>query len=402
MFRKNIGTILPAFLFCLLVLYIVIYPAESFKAAYDGLILWFNVVFPALLPFFICVEILIGLGIVSFLGSCFRFIMKPIFNVPGEGSFAFFMSVASGYPVGAKITTSLLQNNLCTTAEAQRMLSLCSTSGPLFIIGAVATGILGNPRLGILLAAAHYLSALTSGFLMRFWGHRKGKTSNIVLYTDARLNPIREMLEFRKKDGRPFGILMGDAVKNGINLVLMIGGFIILFSVITSILKLSGILALISKALCALMPFAQLEPQTVSGIIIGLLEMTNGIKECAALDIALVHKLMIVSFLLGFGGLSINAQVLSVVGRAKLKMGLYTFMKILQGFAAALYSYMLFGFVEAQQAFNVYDSLNVSLYVRYLNSRSLDRLGDSTLNLVLVVAAMLIFGIAMNAKRAKA
>jgi sporulation integral membrane protein YlbJ len=402
--KKDISAILLATMFCILVMYIVIFPNESFKAAHDGLLLWFNVVLPALLPFFICVEILIGLGVVSFLGSCFRGVMGPIFNIPGEGAFAFFMSIASGYPVGAKITASLLESKVCSRVEAQRMLSLCSTSGPLFIIGAVATGILSNPKLGILLASSHYLSAISSGLLMRFWGGKKvkNKISIKISSRNRAINPIKEMLEFRKKDGRPFGMLMGDAVKNGMNLNLMIGGFIILFSVITAILKTSGVLLLLSKFICMLLPFWELNPQAVSSLLIGILEVTNGIKECALVDMTLISKLMLVSFMIGFGGLSINAQVLSVIAGVKLNFGVYVVMKIFQGAAASIYTYFLFGLLGAKQAFNMFDSLNVSQYVKYLNTSFLTKIGDSTLNLSFVLALMLLFTLAMNVKRAKA
>lgn len=403
MLKKDIAAILLATLFCLLVLYIVIFPNEAFKASYDGLMLWFNVVLPALLPFFICVEILIGLGIVSFLGSCFRSIMRPIFNIPGEGAFAFFMSIASGYPVGAKITASLLENKICSNTEAQRMLSLCSTSGPLFIIGAVATGILQNPKLGLMLALAHYLSAITCGVAMRFWGAKDKKSPVYPINNHRRtVNPLKEMLEYRKKDGRSFGILMGDAVKNGMNLILLIGGFIILFSVISAILKSSGLLDLLSNLLCALLPFLHLNPQAVASVIIGMLEVTNGVKECVLVDASQISKLMLVSFMIGFGGLSINAQVLSVIAKVRLKFGLYCMMKLFQGAAAAFYTYLIFGFLGSQQVFNIYDSINVSQYVKYLNSSMFDRIGSSTFNLIFVLLFMLLITLMMNIKKVKA
>jgi len=400
--KKDLGTIFLATLFCILVMYIVIYPNESFKASYDGMMLWFNVVLPALLPFFICVEILIGLGIVSFLGSCFRSIMRPIFNIPGEGSFAFFMSIASGYPVGAKITASLYENNICNKIEAQRMLSLCSTSGPLFIIGAVATGILGNPKLGLLLALSHYSSAITAGFVMRFWSYSKQDKKALRIGSSSKINPLKEMLEFRKKDGRSFGILMGDAVKNGMNLILMIGGFIILFSVITAVLKSSGLLDSFSKTICAILPFLNLDPQAVASVIIGMLEVTNGIKECAAVSMPHVYQLMLVSFMIGFGGLSINAQVLSVIGKARLNFGLYCVMKLFQGAVAAIYTYFMYSIIGVRQVFNIYDAINVSNYVKYLNSSPLDRILNSSLNLTLVLAVMLIFAFTFSMKKAKA
>lgn len=404
MFKKNVSTVVTAAAFCILVLYIVIYPNESFKAAYDGLLLWLNVVLPALLPFFICVEILIGLGIVSFIGGCFKSIMKPIFNVPGEASFAFFMSIASGYPIGAKITASLLRNKVCSKDDAQRMLSLCSTSGPLFIIGAVATGILGNPKLGLLLASAHYLSAISAGLLMRFYGgFKKSKAIiyNKISSTGRNISPLADMLNYRRKDGRSFGILIGDAVRNSMNLIFLIGGFIILFSVITTILKISGILLFVSKLICLALYFLNLNTDTVSSIIVGMLEMTNGINQCAAIDMPIVYKLMTISFMIGFGGLSINAQVLSVIGDCGLRFGLYSIVKLFQGAAAAVFTYILYGIVGTRQVFNVYDSWNVNYYVRYLNRSIIMRIGDSTLNLIFVLAVMLIFALIKNVKRAK-
>lgn len=405
MSKKDVSTLFMAIVFCILVLYIVIFPNEAFRAAYDGLLLWFNVVLPALLPFFICVEILIGLGIVSFIGSCFKSIMRPIFNVPGEASFAFFMSIASGYPVGAKITASLLHNKICSKIEAQRMLSMCSTSGPLFIIGAVATGILGNPKLGLLLALAHYLSAMTSGLLMRFYGRIKRSKNDIKIKVSpgfGNINPLADMLDYRKKDGRSIGVLMGDAVKNSMSLILMIGGFIILFSVITAILKISGLLTLASKAICLAFYFLNLNPDVVSSVIIGMLEMTNGINQCAALNIPIIHKLMMISFMLGFGGLSINAQVLSVIAGTNLKFGLYSVVKLFQGAAAAVYVYLLFGMSGAQQVYNTYDSLNVRYYVRYLNSSLASKLGDSTLLLLTVLTVTVLLSLTLNTKKARA
>lgn len=348
--KNNIFTFIFSIIFCLLVACIVIYPNEAFSSAKDGLMLWFNVVCPSLLPFFICVEILIGLGIVSFFGSAFKPLVRPLFNVPGEGSFSFFMSIASGYPVGARITARLRQEKLCTRIEGQRLLSLCSTSGPLFIIGAVATGIMNNPSLGLLLAASHYLSAITLGFLMRYYGKEK------VLFTnDHSSNPVADMLSYRSRDGRPIGVLMGDAVKNGVNLILMIGGFIILFSVATRMLKISGFLGFLSLILSKAIPFGAVTPDMISSLLVGFMEVTNGIKECAALQAPLMYKIVLTSFMIGFGGLSVNAQVMSIISETDLKFAIYFVLKLVQGIIAAIYSYMTFSLFSDLQVFKLYD-----------------------------------------------
>lgn len=348
--KNNISSFIFSIIFFLLVSCIVMYPNEAVSSAKDGLMLWFNVVCPSLLPFFICVEILIGLGIVSFFGSAFRPLVRPLFNVPGEGSFNFFMSIASGYPVGAKISAKLRLEKLCTRIEGQRLLSLCSTSGPLFIIGAVATGIMNNPSLGLFLAASHYLSAITMGFLMRYYGKEK-----IILTNSHSANPINDMISYRSRDGRPIGVLLGDAVKNGINLILMIGGFIILFSVATRMLKISGLLGFLSLILSKAIPYGAVTPDMISSLLIGFMEVTNGIKECAALQVPIIYKIVLTSFMIGFGGLSVNAQVMSIISETDLKFSIYFVLKLVQGIIAAIYSYIAVSFLSDLQVFKLYD-----------------------------------------------
>ncbi|HYE80547.1 MAG TPA: sporulation integral membrane protein YlbJ [Clostridia bacterium] len=378
--KNNISTFTYSIIFCLLVACIIIYPSEAFTAAYDGLKLWFNVVCPALLPFFICVEILIGLGIVSFFGSAFKSLMRPVFNVPGEGSFGFFMSMSSGYPVGARITVKLRQEKLCTHMEGQRLLGLCSTSGPLFIIGAVATGILNSPAIGFFLAVSHYLSAVTIGFLMRYYGKEKP-----VVREASLSNPIADMLDYRRKDGRPFGVLMGDAVKNGVNLILMIGGFIILFSVITSMLKISGILSRSSILLSKAFPFDAVSPDMISSFLIGFLEVTNGARACASLQVPMLYKAILVSFMIGFGGLSVNAQVMSIVSETDLKFNIYFVFKLLQGIIAALYSFILFAWFSDMQVFNIQGITGAGIWDASLYPGWIHIFINSTVNLMFIL-----------------
>ncbi len=357
MIKNNISTIIFSIIACLLVACIVIYPVEAFHSALDGLKLWFNVVCPALLPFFICVEILIGMGIVSFFGSAFRPLMSPVFNVPGEGSFGFFMSMSSGYPVGAKIIAQFRQEMLCNAIEGQRLLSLCSTSGPLFIIGAVATGIMNSPAIGFFLALSHYLSAIAVGFLMRFYKRDNSSDKHFSLS-----NPIADMLDYRRKDGRPIGMLLGDAVKKGVNLILMIGGFIILFSVISRMLKISGLLPMLSLFISRIIPSAAVTPEIVSSFLIGFLEVTNGAKECAALNIPLLYKTVMVSFMIGFGGLSVNAQVMSIIAETDLKFGIYFVFKLLQGITASIFSYFIILRFYDLQTLNAYNPQGTYLW----------------------------------------
>ena len=49
--------------------------------------------------------------------------------------------------------------------EGDRLITLASTSGPLFILGAVLTGMLSVPDLSGLMIIPHYMGALTVGLI---------------------------------------------------------------------------------------------------------------------------------------------------------------------------------------------------------------------------------------------
>src|SRR5690554_1921274 len=119
---------------------IIIYPEVSFRASLEGLKLWFEVILPALLPFFIMSDFLMGFGVVHFLGSLLEPVMRPVFKLPGLGGFAVAMGLAAGYPMGAKITGDLVRSKQITTSEGERLVSFANTANPLFLMGAVAVG----------------------------------------------------------------------------------------------------------------------------------------------------------------------------------------------------------------------------------------------------------------------
>lgn len=107
------------------------------------------------------------------MGRALNKIMRPIFNVPGEGSFAFLMGIISGYPTGAKIVSNLKEKKICNTEECERLIAFTNNSGPLFIVGTVGSGLLGNSKIGFLLLFTHILACITVGFLFRFWKCKK-------------------------------------------------------------------------------------------------------------------------------------------------------------------------------------------------------------------------------------
>ena len=135
---------------------IVLYPEAAHDSAMRGIAIWWKVLFPALFPFLVISEIMLGFGIVHFLGALLDPMMRPLFRVPGIGGFAMAMGFASGYPVSAKLTSQLREQNLVTRTEGERLVAFSTTSDPLFLIGAVSIGFFHNPGIAAPLAIAHY------------------------------------------------------------------------------------------------------------------------------------------------------------------------------------------------------------------------------------------------------
>lgn len=340
----------------LLIATIVIYPSQSVEAAYNGLIIWATLVIPALMPFFIGSELLINLGLVRFIGLMLEPIMKPIFNVPGEGSFAFAMSITSGYPVGARIVARLKLDNIITEVEGQRLISFCSTSGPLFMMGAVSVGMFKSSKLGVFIAACHYLASILVGIAFSFY--KKARTEYRAGGNEGpRLR--QAIFQINSSKNLYFGKILADAVKNSFNSLLMIGGFIILFAVIIRMLELLGLISLITYLLTKLVPF-KISPAVVSSLITGLLEVTTGSKLVVDnMGMNLASKLSMVSFIIGWSGLSIHAQVASIIIDTGIKYKLYLFSKLLHGLLSSLLAYILF------PIFNKYFVLSLSVYSSY-------------------------------------
>ncbi|MEH6856347.1 nucleoside recognition domain-containing protein, partial [Priestia megaterium] len=153
--KSMVKTLLLGTSVTLLAIALIVYPKEALEGSVRGLNTWWKVVFPSLLPFFIVSEMLIGFGVVKFIGILLEPFMRPLFRVPGVGGFALAMGMASGFPSGAKITSRLRQEKQLTAIEAERLVSFTNSSNPIFIFGAVAVGFFHNPAVGIILALSH-------------------------------------------------------------------------------------------------------------------------------------------------------------------------------------------------------------------------------------------------------
>lgn len=329
--KKNILTIL----FLLFTLGLLLFSNTSLSAVRNGLSLWVTSVIPSLFPFFVSTELLMHTNIVNQLGFVFSKIMKPLFNIRGEGSFAFVMGIISGYPVGAKIACDFRKNNICTKEECERLLSFTNNSGPLFVIGTVGILMFKNTTIGILLFVTHLISSISVGIIFRFW-----KRNKILNYYNAK----SYFKPHNKKSVSLYnlGDVLAESIKSATSTILLIGGFIVLFSSIISILKSCGILEYCSILINPLFNILNIDTSFVLPLISGFIEITSGISSISNIACKKISiNLILTSFLLGFGGISVLLQVLSITSKTDLSIKPYILGKLLHGILAGFYTYIV-------------------------------------------------------------
>lgn len=315
-------------LFLMFTLSLILFSASNLEAAQNGLKLWANSVLPTLFPFFIATELLCKTNFIQILGKFLNKFMKPIFNVPGESSIAIIMGFISGYPVGAKMVCNLYDNKICSKCEAERLIAYTNNSGPIFILGSVGVSLLGNVQLGKILLISHILSSLIVGFIFRFW-----KKNQVDLTFRNYKSESKSLIRVSN-----LGEILGDAIKKSISTILLIGGFVVLFSVILSILSSLEILNCFAGILAKFGIPYELSFSFLSGII----ELTNGIQIASSCYQALpVPSILVCSFLLGFGGISVLLQVFSIISKSKISIKPYLYGKTLQAFLSVILTYIL-------------------------------------------------------------
>ncbi len=137
------------------VFFLIIATDTVTEAAKGALLLCATSVIPALFPFFVLTGLMVNCGIVTSVGKIFAPLADKVFKSSGTGAVVFVIGILCGYPTGAKVISELYLSGRLTKEESERLLAFCNNSGPLFVIGAVGSGMLGNKNLGIVIYCIH-------------------------------------------------------------------------------------------------------------------------------------------------------------------------------------------------------------------------------------------------------
>ncbi len=277
--------------------FMVLFPSVALYSTQKGISLWASSVLPALLPFFICANFLNYVGAVR--------LLRP-------SLFPFFMSVLSGYPMGARIIGDMYRRKQVSQGEAKRLISFCSTSGPTFMLGAVGAGMLGSARAGILIAASHYLAAIANGMLYSCFFPKESAAASRTS------TPKQDLLD-----------LFTEAIISAFQSLAIILAYMVLFMFLTDLLHLGG-------------AFSWIEPPALKALAKGFFEMTVGcgaLAECA--DLSLAWKSILSAMVLSWGGLSIIGQSMSMLSGTGVKFPYFLLTKLTHSLFAGIIAFLL-------------------------------------------------------------
>ncbi len=356
-FKRNI---LPLS-FVLISFFLVIFSRSNLAAATNGLTLWATCVVPSLFPFFVITNLLTQTKVVDFTGRLLDKCMRPLFNVPGIGGFAFVMGLISGYPVGAKVVADFRENGEITKDEGERMLAFTNNSGPLFILSSVGIGLFGDTKTGFLLLATHILSCITVGIILgkfskksdaefrkkysKYYHSHKSNTT-IQDHYHVQNSYTTKTKSSKNVNFKNLGEVLGNSINNSISTILMIGGFVVIFSVIISILNQTHALDFLANLIKPLLNVCGFDLDFAKPVISGIIELTNGVKGVSSIQIkSISQNVILCAFLLGFGGFSVLLQVFSIVAKTDLSMKKYFIGKFMQGTFAAIYTFLALKFI---------------------------------------------------------
>lgn len=361
---------------------IILFPKDIIEASKNGLALWFNNVLPSLLPFIIGTNILSGLGAISFIGTLLEPIMYPLFRVSGSGAFALVTGMTSGYPMGAKVVSILRENEDVSKIEAQRLISFVNNSGPLFILGAVGIGMFKNITVGYFLMLCHYMSAILTGLIFK---HYKGKEEKKLVSTKKIFSrAFKNMKNARKKESKTFGVILADSIRNAMETIALVGGFIILFCVLVKIFEITGIISLTENLLEDVLTPLHITSDRYKGLFVGIIEVTNGTKILSN-ELFTSTDILICLALISFGGLSIHAQTVSLINKTDINIPLYFFAKFVHSIisvAVGILAMPFFDFNKSEPAFK-----SAIMY----STKITEKLGISSLFFLFNISFIMIF-----------
>lgn len=277
------------------------FPKQTLLGASEGLLLWFQILLPTLLPYLILTNLMIYTNSITYISYIFGPFFQKLLGVSKSGSFAVLAGFLCGYPVGAKVTADLVRTKKITQNEGKYLLSFCNNTSPAFISSYLVIQNLRDESLLFSTLFILYLSPIICSFLFRKIYHIAPSNEYIPESSDSNIYFSFEIFD--------------NCIMNAFETITKVGGYVILFSVLI--------------ALGSMTPLAP---------VLAVLEITNGIPCILNTVPDFYISYVLVLALTSFGGFCAIAQTKTMLYDTELSIIPYTIEKLITALVTSLLS----------------------------------------------------------------
>lgn len=275
------------FIVIIYILFSLLYPSQIINAAKSGILIWFEQILPALLPFTILSAILINSNYLNSFSNSGNLLAVGITMISG---FVF------GFPIGAKLASDFYKTNLLSEKQAICLSITTNNFSPMYVCGFVLPTLFNN---NVYLFSTYILIYILPLLIASFY--------LIITYKE-------ENSYIRKRNPKSFQLYIYTidcSIISGFQTLIKLCGYIVLFSIFTKIL----LLFLSNSSFFIL-------------FLIENLEITNGIQLLLESNLVSKNTYIIMIQLLSFGGISGLLQTYSLFSNSGLSIYKYIIGKV--------------------------------------------------------------------------
>jgi hypothetical protein len=290
------GSISMQSLFCIFLIFLCIFfRGTVISGAAEGLSIWYQYVVPVLLPFMIISRYFV-----------LSFHVKKNNQLLSSCSLLL-IGILCGYPMGAKLAASLVEDGKLSKRNGQLLLPLCNNISPMFLAGYVHKQILQEQLSLFHLVLAIYLPYLLLTF------------SLFLLFQRPNFHFEKKELQFNEKNSVSPNQVLTDCIRQ----ITIVGIYIMIFSILLEFMTeyFSG------------------HPYVL--LFSAQLEITGGIRLLPALPFSMATKTALIVASASFGGLSAIYQTKDALGQSGLSILLYIICKVLCAITSGILMWLL-------------------------------------------------------------
>ncbi len=307
---KSIKNCIFGALALLYAFFLVVFVKDVSKAVANSVKICLEVMIPSLYAFMVISGFIVSSGLYSVLSKPFGAISRYVFRIPEEFFSVFLIGSIGGYPVGAKLLSSLYKEEKIDRETAETMLSYCYLAGPAFICSIAGVKLFSGIKAGMIIFASALGANIILGFI-------KGIGRKIPQKSDRKIKLEISMQCFI------------DSIYSGAKGMLSICAVIVFFSTVICILDKLNVIKAIAEIVSK---FTYLNYTDSITSVRAFIEISN-ITMLTAGNLKLMP---LTAALLSFGGICVTLQT-----KGFIPAGLSTKCFYFNRISAAIISYIL-------------------------------------------------------------